>query len=272
MADEHGVRIGFEPINPFQRDSIGFVHTAASAADLLDEAGLPQVGVLVDTFNLWDDEGAVAWLRAHGDRVAGIHVADLAGPDDLDRRLPGTLGPRTRELVEAARSGGWDGTLDVEIFSTPEGFWGLAPGEAARRSYAAVSESPGARGKPRAVSDLAVELLHDRDELVRVVVEADLADGPGSLIPAGERQPDITTELLELPPQIAHAGPDIAFVRPRRRRLRSASRPPTTRSRAATASRRSPRLRRPRQAGSRTPSTPVPGRAWGRRRTRRTSG
>ena len=34
---------------------------------------------------------------------------------------------------------GWDGALDVEIFSTPELFWGLPAAEAARRAYAAAS-------------------------------------------------------------------------------------------------------------------------------------
>ena len=34
---------------------------------------------------------------------------------------------------------GWDGALDVEIFSTPELFWGLPVDEAARRAYAAAA-------------------------------------------------------------------------------------------------------------------------------------
>ncbi len=33
----------------------------------------------------------------------------------------------------------WEGTLDVEIFSTPDGFWALPVDEAARRAYAAVA-------------------------------------------------------------------------------------------------------------------------------------
>ena len=38
--------------------------------------------------------------------------------------------------MTAFRAAGWDGTLDVEIFSTPDGFWGLPVDEAARRAYA----------------------------------------------------------------------------------------------------------------------------------------
>jgi hypothetical protein len=35
------------------------------------------------------------------------------------------------------RTAGWDGYLDVEIFSTPDRFWGLPVEEAARRAHAA---------------------------------------------------------------------------------------------------------------------------------------
>jgi hypothetical protein len=41
--------------------------------------------------------------------------------------------------VTAFRAAGWDGTLDVEIFSTPDAFWSLSADEAARQAFAAVS-------------------------------------------------------------------------------------------------------------------------------------
>jgi hypothetical protein len=47
--------------------------------------------------------------------------------------------PARSAAVEALRACGWDGSLDVEIFSTPEGFWGLPVEEAARRAYAAAA-------------------------------------------------------------------------------------------------------------------------------------
>ena len=48
-------------------------------------------------------------------------------------------GGRSAELIAALRDAGWDGTLDVEIFSTPDAFWALPVEEAARRAYAATS-------------------------------------------------------------------------------------------------------------------------------------
>ncbi len=137
-ARTSGVRLGFEPAHPAERDTTSFVHTAAGAAELLDEAGLQDVGVMIDTFNLWEDQGAAAWLQAHAARVAGVHVADVRTDGGAGRALPGTNGGRTPELIGALRAGGWDGTLDVEIFSTPDDFWALSVDEAASHAYGAV--------------------------------------------------------------------------------------------------------------------------------------
>ena len=137
-AQETGVRLGFEPIHPSQRDSTSFVNSIAAAVDLLDEAGLHDVGIMVDTYNLWDDNQAVEWLAANSGRVSGVHVAGRTG-NVADRVLPGEAGDRERKLVEALRAGGWDGSLDVEIFSTPDGFWSLPVDEAARRAHAAAT-------------------------------------------------------------------------------------------------------------------------------------
>jgi sugar phosphate isomerase/epimerase len=135
-AAEAGVRVGFEPIHPSENDTTSFVNSIAAAVVLLDEAGLDDVGIMVDTYNLWDDDDAAAWLAANPGRISGVHVAGRPG-DDTERALPGESGPRERELVDALRAGGWEGSLDVEIFSTPEGFWGLPVAEAARRAHAA---------------------------------------------------------------------------------------------------------------------------------------
>jgi sugar phosphate isomerase/epimerase len=66
-------------------------------------------------------------------------VADeLPEPFPGVRALPAPDG-RTAALVEALRAAGWEGTLDVEIFSTPDAFWALPPDEAARRAHAALT-------------------------------------------------------------------------------------------------------------------------------------
>jgi sugar phosphate isomerase/epimerase len=137
-AREAGVRFGLEPSTPRQRETVSFVNTVSDALALLDEAGLDDVGVMADTYNLWHEEPGA--LAAVADRVTGLHVADEpVAPEGDERVLPGEGGARSAEHVSALREAGWNGHLDVEIFSTPSGFWGLPVDEAARRAYAAVS-------------------------------------------------------------------------------------------------------------------------------------
>ena len=136
-AREAGVRVAFEPIHPSQHESAGFVGSLADALAILDEAGFDDVGILADTYNLVGEEPTA--LAAAVDRVVGVHVADeLSEPAAGVRGLPEADGV-SATLVEALRAAGWDGTLDVEIFSTPDAFWALPPSVAAEAAYAAVT-------------------------------------------------------------------------------------------------------------------------------------
>jgi sugar phosphate isomerase/epimerase len=137
-ARQAGVRLGLEPIHPSQHDTVSFVNSIAEALSLLDEAGLGEVGIMADTYNLWSEDPEA--LAAVASRVTGLHLADVPRhPERTDRVLPGEGGSRSAELVGALVAAGWDGFLDVEIFSTPDGFWALPADEAARRAHAAAS-------------------------------------------------------------------------------------------------------------------------------------
>jgi sugar phosphate isomerase/epimerase len=144
-ARQAGVRLGFEPIHPLQHDTAGFVCTVADAVALLAEAGLDDVGIMADTYNLAREDDAT--LVPLAPRLTGLHVADEPH-DDVPgvRVLPGAGRGRAAALVTALRQAGWDGTLDVEIFSTPEAFWALPPDEAARRAYGAIEAVSEAAG------------------------------------------------------------------------------------------------------------------------------
>ena len=137
-ANEAGVRLGLEPIHRSQRETVSFVNSIADALALLDDAGLDEVGIMADTYNLWDETPEA--LAAVAQRVTGLHVADVpADPGRTDRALPGECGRRSADLVRALTNASWDGFLDVEIFSAPDLFWSLPTAEAARRAYASAS-------------------------------------------------------------------------------------------------------------------------------------
>jgi sugar phosphate isomerase/epimerase len=138
-AETAGVRLGLEPIHPNERDEASFIHTLSEAADLLAEAGLDRLGLMLDTFHVADGPDFEAEAERYAGRITGVHVADRRSAHHEDRVLPGEGLSRTHEVVARLAALGFDGYLDVEIFSTPDGFWGLPAAEAARLAYAAAS-------------------------------------------------------------------------------------------------------------------------------------
>jgi sugar phosphate isomerase/epimerase len=139
-AEAAGVRLGLEPIHASQRDLLSLVTTVPEALVLLDGAGLPGVGVLVDLWHVGDTPTIADDLREHAGRVTGLHVAEHFADGRPERALPGAGVTPTQELIAVLRDAGWDGSLDVEIFgdpADPESFWTLPVEEAARRAYEA---------------------------------------------------------------------------------------------------------------------------------------
>ena len=136
-AGEAGVRLGLEPIHATERDALSLVTSIPEALDLLAEADLPQVGIMVDLWHVWDTPTIEHDLRAHVGRFTGVHVSDWFPEPRPGRALPGRGASRTRELVSLLAESGWQGSLDVEIFGDPddpESLWSLPADEAARRA------------------------------------------------------------------------------------------------------------------------------------------
>ena len=139
-AADAGVRLGLEPIHVSQREALSIVTTIPEALDLLEEADLPDVGLMIDLWHLADTPEIERHLTENVDRITGVHVAErLPGRDD--RGLPGA---RCTELMRVLHDAGWRGAWDVEIFGDAEradSLWSLDVDEAAKRAYAAVSAS-----------------------------------------------------------------------------------------------------------------------------------
>jgi sugar phosphate isomerase/epimerase len=135
-AHDAGVRLGVEPIHVSQREQLSLIATVPETLDLLDEADLPQVGIMVDLWHLGDTPEIERHLVENVDRITGVHIAEHL-PGRADRGLPGR---RCAELMRVLHEAGWRGAWDVEIFGDPErddSLWTLEVDEAARRAYEA---------------------------------------------------------------------------------------------------------------------------------------
>lgn len=142
-ADEAGVRLGLEPIHVSERDALTLITSIPETLELLDEAGLPGVGIMVDLWHVWDTPEVERHLTDNVDRITGVHVADWFAGERGDRALPGEGVSRTAELMHVLRDAGWQGAWDVEIFgdpARPDSLWSLDVDAAARRAFAAIAK------------------------------------------------------------------------------------------------------------------------------------
>jgi sugar phosphate isomerase/epimerase len=76
-AAERGTVVVLEPVNHLQ---VGFNHTAAEAAAMVERVGSPGLGYMLDTIHLNIEERSVLdTIRAHGRRIRHFHLCETNG-------------------------------------------------------------------------------------------------------------------------------------------------------------------------------------------------
>ncbi len=130
VADEAagaGIPVGLEPMSAAFRDDWTTITTLTEAAELCDEAGSPNVGILFDTWHVWDSPDVLAEIERHGPRLVGVHVNDWREETRgwCDRVLPGEGVADLPALVGALHAAGWRGPYELEAFSD-DGTFGTA--------------------------------------------------------------------------------------------------------------------------------------------------
>ena len=146
---EVGVRVALEPIHASARDDFTMVDNLPDTVDLLEEVGEP-MGILFDTWHLWDTPDVLDHIRAHAHRFPAVHVNDWRDPTRGwdDRALPGEGIMDLPAIFGALEAGGFDGWYELEIFSTetyPDSLLKLDPAELVRRGKAGFMQAWEAR-------------------------------------------------------------------------------------------------------------------------------
>jgi sugar phosphate isomerase/epimerase len=134
-----GVPFGVEPI---QREFAHFwtlVTSLDEAAELVEEVGRPDLGIVFDTWHLWNTHGLLAAIGREAHRIVGVHVADWREPtrNTDDRVFPGDGVADLPAIVRALDRAGYEGVYEVEIFSDaqlPDSIWHLPADAVARRA------------------------------------------------------------------------------------------------------------------------------------------
>ena len=141
-AARAGVRIGVEPINRIGGDDWTMISSLHDAAELIDDADHPALGIQFDSWHLWNTD-VVTDIERYADRFVGVHIADWSEPARgwCDRVLPGDGIADLPAILGALDRAGWDGFYDLEIFSDngtfgnawPDSLWDVPAEELARR-------------------------------------------------------------------------------------------------------------------------------------------
>ncbi|MFC9970407.1 sugar phosphate isomerase/epimerase family protein [Spirillospora sp. NPDC127200] len=143
-AAEHGVRIGLEPLNPVSLNQETAIWTLRQALDLVEQVDRENVGVCLDTWNLWQDGDLLDGVRAAGDRIFLLQVSDWRTPrSGADRRDVGTGEIPTGRLLHAVYDAGYRGPCILEIFSqdVPDSLYDTDLDELLRADRAALEDA-----------------------------------------------------------------------------------------------------------------------------------
>ena len=108
MAADHGVHFCLEVLNRFE----GYLlNTCAEAVQFVDQVGLPNVHVMLDTFHMNIEEDDIAdAIRLAGKRLGHFHTGEC------NRRVPGKGRMPWREIGQALREIGYDDNVCMEPF------------------------------------------------------------------------------------------------------------------------------------------------------------
>ena len=137
-ARDAGVRIALEPIHRSASAEFSLVDDLPGAEALLAETGDDSIGIIFDTWHLWDTPDVLGQARRLAHRFPAVHVNDWRDPTRHwdDRALPGEGVMDLSAMLGALEAGGFDGWYDMEIFSGeqyPDSLLKLSPEELVRR-------------------------------------------------------------------------------------------------------------------------------------------
>ncbi|MGI8722066.1 MAG: sugar phosphate isomerase/epimerase family protein [Geodermatophilaceae bacterium] len=120
-ASERGVRLAIEALHPMFCSDRSVVSTLDQALDIADQSSVEAVGVVVDAYHVWWDPRLDEAVRRAGERIVAFQVCDWVTPLPegvlTGRGVMGDGCIPLRSLRRAVDGAGYDGPIEVEIFS-----------------------------------------------------------------------------------------------------------------------------------------------------------
>ncbi len=109
VARPKGIRLAMEPLNRFETDLINIV---AQGLDFIDQAGMDNVGLHLDTFHMHlEEKDSAAAIRKASDRIFHFHACEN------DRGVPGTGQVHWQDIAAALKEVQYAGPIVIESFT-----------------------------------------------------------------------------------------------------------------------------------------------------------
>lgn len=125
-----GVRLAVEPLHPSMCAERSVVVTLDQAVDICRQVGARNVGIAVDSYNVWWDPRLREAIGRAGSRIISYQVCDWLVPQPhptFGRGIPGDGVIDIPAMTRAVAAAGYDGPIEVEIFN--ERVWATDPDE-----------------------------------------------------------------------------------------------------------------------------------------------
>lgn len=122
VAEDAGVTVVLEPLNPLVDHKGAWLTRMAEAADMVEEVSSPNVQILCDLYHQQVTEGnLLANFTAYAPMIGHVHTAGVPGRGEL---VGGELDYRT--IFRAIRETGYSGYIGLEYTPTRDAESGLA--------------------------------------------------------------------------------------------------------------------------------------------------
>lgn len=109
VARDKGIKLALEPLNRFETDMINVVDQGLA---FIDETGMSNVGLHLDTFHMHlEEKDSAAAIRKAADKIFHFHACEN------DRGVPGTGQVRWTEIAKALSDVHYRGPVVIESFT-----------------------------------------------------------------------------------------------------------------------------------------------------------
>jgi sugar phosphate isomerase/epimerase len=121
-AADVGALVGIEPIRARFAPDSSIVSSVEEAANLIDEIGAPNVGIIYDVWHHFDSPTLLADIESYSSLFTIVQLGDAPRGADhgINRSIPGEGVVPFEAILDALERAGYTGWLDVELLSDPD--------------------------------------------------------------------------------------------------------------------------------------------------------